>query len=224
MGPRLPFFGILSVNSPIEGLIEHYELIAKGTMILERALTCYLEEGPGLKFNELREEQAQAEEHADAIKRNMRNHLPRGLFMAVDKYLFLSYIGKQDNILDAGEESLNWLSMRPIDIPEKFRKDLVNLILEITKIVTLLDPALRNTVKLINGDEVDREHTKDIYRNVREQHRHISRRCHTLTAEIYNTDMNFKDIYQLIHFVEHLHDMSHNTEHCIDLLRAMIAK
>lgn len=224
MGPRFPFFGILSVNSPIEGLIEHYELIAKGTMLLERALTSYIKEGTGPHFNELQEELSQAEEHADAIKRNMRNHLPRGLFMAVDKPQFLSYLSKQDNILDAGQDSLDWLSMRELDIPERFQHDLIELILEITKIVTLLEPALRGTVDLINGDETDREQTKAMYRDVRQQHAYITRRCHSLTADIYNTEMNFKDIYQLIHFVERLQAMSHNTENCIDILRAMIAK
>ncbi len=224
MGPRFPFFGILSVNSPIEGLVEHYELIAKGTMLLEQALTVYLEEGTGRHFTEIQDILCQAEEHADSIKRNMRNHLPRGLFMAVDKPLFLSYLSKQDNILNAGQECLDWLSMRRIDTPEHFKKELVDLILEITKIVTLLEPALRGTVDLINGDETDREQTKSMYRDVRQQHAYIARRCHVLTAEIYNTDMNFKDIYQLIHFVERLKAMSHDTENCIDLLRAMIAK
>ena len=224
MSPRFPFFGILSVNSPIEGLIEHYELIAKGTMLLERALTSYIEEGTGPHFSELQEELTQAEEHADAIKRNMRNHLPRGLFMAVDKPQFLNYLSKQDNILDAGQESLDWLSMRNMVIPKEFRKGLVDLILEITKIVTLLEPALRSTVDLINGDDSDREQTKTLYRNVRQQHRHVSRRCHALIAEIYNTDMDFKDIYQLIHFVERMLWISHDTENCIDILRAMIAK
>jgi len=224
MGPRFPFFGILSVNSPIEGLIEHYELIAKGTMLLERALTSYIKDGTGPHFIELQDELCQAEEHADAIKRNMRNHLPRGLFMAVDKPQFLSYLSKQDNILDAGQDSLDWLSMRELDIDEHFQKELIDLILEITKIVTLLEPALRGTVDLINGDETDREQTKAMYRDVRQQHAHITRRCHALTADIYNTEMNFKDIYQLIHFVERLQAMSHNTENCIDILRAMIAK
>ena len=224
MGPRFPFFGILSVNSPIEGLIEHYELISKGTMMLEQALTCYLEEGPSPKFTELQEDVEQAEDHADAIERNLRNHLPRGLFMAVDKTLFLSYLGRQDNILDAGQESLDWLSMRKVDIPQHFRKGLIEFILEITKNVTLLEPALRSTVQLLDGDETDRDHTKLIYRNVRQQHRHVNSRSHALTAEIYNSDMDFKDIYQLIHFVERLHNMSHNTENCADILRAMIAK
>ena len=224
MNPRFPFFGILSVNSPIEGLIEHYELISKGTMMLEQALTCYLEEGPSTRFTELQDEVEQAEDHADAVERNLRNHLPRGLFLAVDKPLFLSYLSKQDNILDAGQESLVWLSMRKVDIPLAFRKGLIDFILEVTKTVTILEPALRATVELIDGDETDRETTKTIYRNVRQQHRHVTRRSHVFTSEIYNSEMDFKDIYQLIHVVERLHNMSRNAESCANILRAMIAK
>lgn len=224
MSPRLPFFGILSFNSPLEGLIEHYQPISQGTMLLEQALTCYLKEGPGPKFTDLQKEVEEAEDHADAIERNLRNHMPRGVFMAVDKTLFLSYLTKQDNILDAGQESLDWLSMRRVDIPDVFCQGLIDCILETTKTVTLLEPALKETVELLNGDETDRDQVKVIYRNVRQQHRSVRHRSHALTAEIYNSDMNFKDIYQLIHFVERLHNMSHNTENCSDILRAMIAK
>ena len=224
MSPRLPFFGILSVNSPLDGLLEHYETISSGTMLLKKALTSYIEEGVGPHFTALQEELSQAEEHADKIKRNIRNHLPRGLFMAVDKPSFLSYLSKQDNILDGGQDSLDWLSMRNMEIPQEFRKGLIELIQEITKIVALLEPALRATVDLIKGDETDRDNTKNLYRDVRQQNRLIARRCQALTAEIYNTDMDFKDIYQLIHFVERMGWISHETENCIDLLRSMIAK
>lgn len=224
MSPRFPFFGILSVTSPIEGLIEHYEFIAKGTIFLEQALTICINEGSELDFNKRQEELCRAKEQADAIKRNMRNHLPRGLFLAIDKPQFLAYLSKQDKILVNGQNSLDWLAMRKVDIPEHFRQEMIDLIFEIIRIINLLGPALRATVDFINGDEVDRVRTKSFYRDIRQQHAHNIERSHILTAKIYNTEMNFKDIYQLIHFVERLQCMSHNTEGCIDLLRSMIAK
>jgi hypothetical protein len=40
----------------------------------------------------------------------------------------------------------------------------------------------------------------------------------------FNSKMDFKDIYQLTHFIKQLHAMSHNAEGCSDMLRAMIAR
>ena len=41
---------------------------------------------------------------------------------------------------------------------------------------------------------------------------------------VYNSDMDFRDIYQLLHFFDCMHAMSHNAEGCADILRAMIAR
>ena len=147
-----------------------------------------------------------------------------GLFLAVDRTLFLSYISRQDTILDAAQQSLDWLSMRPVPIPEHFQGDLALVVRETQKTVTALGPALRMFIEFISGENYDRVEVKDACREVRNQHRHLSHLSHQVTTDVYNTDMDFKDIYQLIHFVERLYHMSHSTEGCANILRAMIAR
>ncbi len=63
--------------------------IIEGVSIIREALECYIS-GSGVcrEFKELTAEVDAIEEHADKIKRNIRNHLPRRLFMPVDKTLF----------------------------------------------------------------------------------------------------------------------------------------
>jgi predicted phosphate transport protein (TIGR00153 family) len=164
------------------------------------------------------------EEQADKIKRRIRNHLPRAFFMEVDKTIFLDFTSRQDNILDAAQESLSWLGMRQIRIPDAFHPALLAFKEEVNVTVGALKPALENTIRLVYGESALRPETKEKFRFVRSRHIKVSRLKADLVAGIYNSDMDFKDIYQLIKFVECLHAMSHNAEGCANSLRAMIAR
>lgn len=222
---RIPFFGLLAPKTHWEKLLAHYDKIIEGMKLIEDALECYIHQGgecPG--FQDLSEQVNLVEAEADKIKRNIRNHLPRGLFMAVDRVLFFNYTRSQDNILDDGQEALNWLVMRTIEIPENLQARLSELLAEVQQTVAYLKPALDSTIKLLQGDHYDRQATKDTCRVVRGQHELVVKLQAAVINEIYNSDMDFKDIFQLVRFCEKLHGMSHNAEGCVDLLRAMIAR
>jgi len=221
---RAPMFGMLTDNSPLDGLTEHYDKIYECTGYIQGALECYVSGTGCLDFREVTARVDELEDQADAIKRRIRNHLPRRLFMPVDKTLFLNYTNAQDNILDSAQEAMHWLAMRPLDIPEQFQKPLVDLISDVCFTTELLGPALTSTLGLIYHQHLDRPGTKERYCAVRHQRHKVFRDKIALTGAVYRADMEFKDIYQLVHFIERLADMSHNSEKCADILRAMVAR
>ncbi|MDR2892564.1 MAG: DUF47 family protein [Deltaproteobacteria bacterium] len=227
----VPFFGILARRSPLSGLLEHYELIAKGMLLIERSMGCFISQGGDLESVNSRGELAElieqvnfTEDHADKVKRNIRNHMPRGLFMPVDRVLFFTYTRQQDDILDAGQASLYWLSMRSLTIPEPFQAKLIEYIALVGTTIKLLRPALEVTIALLSGKIMDREEVKNHYRAIRNNHKEVNKMQSSLVPVIFNSSMDFKEIYQLTHFVEQLQRMSHSAEGCSDMLRAMIAK
>ena len=227
MALRIPFFGLISLRSPLLGLLEHYEQIALGMTLIEDSMECYISGGgnSGCKeFAALQSEVNEAEEKADTIKRYIRNHLPRSIVLPVDKHIFFSYTRQQDDILDAGQASLQWLAMRDVVVPEVFQRDLLYFLDAVSTCVKMLKPAIEETIAWVNDEGVDREAVKQRFRTVRQQHKKVTNMMHELNAKLYRSDMDFKDIYQLIHFVEKLHAMSHSVEGCADLLRVMLAK
>ncbi len=224
---RMPFFGLVSLKSPLAGLLEHYEQIAKGMVLIEESMECYISGGSGTackEFNALLAELNAVEEHADTIKRYIRNHLPRSIFLPVDKHVFFSYTRTQDEILNEGQDSLRWLAMRDVVVPEKFQRDLIFYLGDVSKTIKLLRPALEMTLAWVTDESVERDEVKEKYRNLRAQQKIVSNFKQDLTSKLYRSSLDFKDIYQLIHFVERLFRMSHNAEDCVDLLRVMIAK
>lgn len=221
---KFNFFGLLTQKSPMERLLEHYEKIHQSVDIINESLECYILGGQCTEFKKMQNNLDDLESQADKIIRYIRNHLPRSLFMPVDKVLFLNYTSAQDDILDSAQEALNWLSMRTVVIPEAFQKELIFLVDGVGDMVNLLGPALKDTIALVHLENLDREGTKEQYRKIRNKRHEISRFRDTLTGEIYCSEMEFKDIYQLIHFIERMYIMCYSTSKCVEILRAMIAR
>ena len=225
MFKRMPFFGMLSPKSPMQGLVEHYDQISQCLELIREALECYVS-GSGVcrEFEELRKEIDKIENQADKIKRRIRNHLPKSLFMPVEKTLFLNYTTQQDDVMDEAQDALRWLGMRRIQIPALYQKAFISLLEEVSEAATQLGPALKMTVGLVHGEHLDREGCKDKYRTVRLQREKVFKWKQQLISDIYNSDMEFKDIYQLIHFVDCLNTMAKSCEQGAGTLRAMIAR
>jgi predicted phosphate transport protein (TIGR00153 family) len=227
MALRIPFFGLISLRSPMLGLLEHYEQIAIAMELIEESMECYISGGgnAGCKeFSDLQREVNEAEEKADTIKRYIRNHLPRSIVLPMEKHIFFSYTRQQDDILDAGQASLQWLAMRDVVVPEAFQRDLLYFLDAVSTNVKMLRPAIEDVIAWVNDEGIERDDAKQRFRAVRGQHKQVTGMMHELNSKLYRSNMDFKDIYQLIHFVEKLHSMSHSVEGCVDLLRIMIAK
>lgn len=228
MAIRIPFFGMLK-TSPLSGILEHYEQIANGMKLIEESIQCYVSsetEGNVCKeFSSLEREVSAIEEHADTIKRYIRNHLPSRLFLPIEKHLFFSYTRMQDDILNHGQNALKWLALRPIEIPEVFQKELVEFLGAVATSVNNLLPALKITIGWIEGNPHERSEIKEHFKAVRLQHKKVTTMQHSLIKNILcDEELDFRTAYQLIHFVEELHKMSHDSEGCADLLRVMIAR
>lgn len=221
---RFNFFGLLTQKSPMERLLEHYDKIQQSVEIINESLECYIGGGQCVEFKTLQSSLNDLESQADKIIRYIRNHLPKSLYMPVDKVLFLSYTSAQDDILDNAQEALNWLSMRTMIIPEDFQKEMIYLVDDVGNMVYLLGPALKDTVSLVHLENLDRDGTKDQYRKIRDKRHEIFRAKNALIRKMYSSEIDFKDIYQLIHFTEKMYSMCHSCSKCVEILRSMIAR
>ena len=114
--------------------------------------------------------------------------------------------------------------MRNVVVPEEFHKDLIFYLSESLKTIELREPALEITVDWMTSETVTRETAKQNFWAVRKHHKGVTRMRQNIVPTIYRSDLDFKDIYQLIHCMDMLHNMSHSAMHCADLLRVMIAK
>ena len=64
------------------------------------------------------------EHEADLIKNDIRNTLPKSLFMPVDRAHFLEILSFQDRLADKAEDIAQLLTLRPLDKFDLFKADL----------------------------------------------------------------------------------------------------
>jgi uncharacterized protein len=68
------------------------------------------------------------EKAADAVKKDIRIHLPKGLFMPVDRRDLLEVLDMQDAIADTAQDIAGLLVTRTMSVPDDMRVDLRTLV------------------------------------------------------------------------------------------------
>ena len=71
------------------------------------------------------------EHQTDQLKNEIRDHLPKSLFLPVDRRDLLELIHMQDSIADSTQETAGILTLKKLQLPDTLKPDVLNLINEI---------------------------------------------------------------------------------------------
>jgi predicted phosphate transport protein (TIGR00153 family) len=213
------------ITSPFAGIQEHAEKVQECAWTFQQAIECYVSK-QCQTFDELRNEVVHLESQADAIKRRIRGHLPIGTLMPVSKFQLFSYLREQDGVLDAVEDTLDWISFRQEPgIPSVLEKDFFLLVDAVIEPIEELSKMVREARKYFQSyNEVQRVKVKDIIRNVRRQEHEADELEDALKAKLFNINLDAVSIYHLIRLVEIVGSVADHAENAGDMMRAMLAK
>ena len=109
-------------RSPFEPLKAHMDKIAECVHHLPKmyeSLTKNCEKD--VLF--LAETISQLEHQADLIKNDIRNHLPKSLFLPIDKSHLLELLSIQDSIADKAEDAAVLLTLKPVVMLDSFKTE-----------------------------------------------------------------------------------------------------
>ncbi|MGH7542017.1 MAG: TIGR00153 family protein [Gemmatimonadota bacterium] len=107
-------------KSPFGALLQHAERVSEAVALVRPLFDAYLAE----EWDEteaLYERISKLEHKADKAKNEIRSHLPRSLFLPVDRGDVLSYLKQQDAIADAAEDLGVMLTLRHSPLPEALK-------------------------------------------------------------------------------------------------------
>jgi uncharacterized protein len=76
------------------------------------------------KIEKLSADLSRMEHEADLTKNDIRNHLPKSLFLPIDRAHFLEILSVQDSIADKAEDIAVLLTLRPLENFRNFYSDL----------------------------------------------------------------------------------------------------
>ncbi|MBW1825401.1 MAG: TIGR00153 family protein [Deltaproteobacteria bacterium] len=221
---RLPFFSMF-MTSPFEGLQEHAEKVKECGWAFQQAIECHLSE-KCKTFEEFRQEVIRLESDADAIKRRIRGHLPKGTLMPVYNFLLFRYLREQDQVIDAVEDALDWISFRPEPgIPTELEKDFVNLADAVIEPIEQLGEMVSEARKYFkNYSEAQRVVIKNIIHTLRRKEHEADKLEDIVKQKVLNMDIDAVTVFHIVRLAEIIGSIADHAENAGDMMRAMVAR
>ena len=212
-------------TSPFGGLQEHAEKVKECAWSFQQAIECHLTK-QCQRFEEFRGEVIRLESEADAIKRRIRGHLPKGTRMPVEKFQLFRYLREQDSVLDAVEESLNWLSFRADPgIPSSLHKDFILLIDAIIDPIEEMSRMVTEAAAYFeNYTEKQRVVVKDMIRKLRQQEHEADQFEDAIKQKVLNMQIEPMTAFHMVRLAESIGSIADHAENAGDMMRAMMAR
>ncbi|MCK5419125.1 MAG: TIGR00153 family protein [Desulfobacterales bacterium] len=221
---RIPFISMF-ITSPFDGIQEHAEKVKECAWVFQRAIECIIEDRCE-DFEQFRKDIDKLESEADAIKRRIRGHIPKGTLLAVDKFQLFRYLREQDKVLDAVEEGLDWLSFRAsAGIPQALEKDFMILVEAVMDPIEQLSKMVTEARKYFsNFSDAQRIVVKEMIRALRQYEHEADKLEDAVKEKIFNTIDDAVAVFHLIRLTEIIGSIADHAENAGDMMRAMIAK
>jgi predicted phosphate transport protein (TIGR00153 family) len=110
-------FAKLFSRSPFVPLAAHIDRVADCVAKVPQVFDA-LRRGDQEAVEETARQISKLEHHADQVKDDIRNNLPRSLFLPVDRGNLLEILAIQDSLADAAEDIAVLLTFKPLRMPE----------------------------------------------------------------------------------------------------------
>ena len=155
---QLPFGRLLS-RSPFPGIQAHMGAARTCSEMLSNLFNA-LASGDEHRLRDVVKEISRSEGEADALKNELRDHLPRRLFLSVDRRDLLQLIGEVDRIADSAEDVAVLLSLRTYKFPSSLRDAVLQLVEQVLDTVEKAEATLAH-LELLSASGFSRRVTRD---------------------------------------------------------------
>jgi len=221
---RIPLVSMF-ITSPFDGLQEHAQKVKECAWVFQQAMECHVS-NRCKAFEELRQQINKLETEADAIKRRIRGHLPKGTLLPVDKFQLFRYLRQQDNVLDMVEETLNWLSYRSEPgVPKELEKDFLLLVDKVIDPIDELSQMVAEARKYFKHySDKQRAVVKNIIRTVRNQEHAADKLEDAIKQKAFNLKIDPITTFHMIRLAEIIGSIADHAENAGDMMQAMVAR
>jgi len=146
-------------RSPVKPLQHHMGIVLECARLVP-ALFEAVAKGDQEEVNSVKQRIFDTEADADKIKNELRNHLPKSLFMPVDRRDLLEVLQMQDSIADTAQDIAGLLVERPMELPDPLHDPLLNLTRRCIEAVELSHAIINELDELVESGFSGREATR----------------------------------------------------------------
>lgn len=220
------FVGLFA-RSPFGGLAEHAGRVHEAVQLLRPLFEAFIE-GRWDETQAVYERISKLEHKADVLKNEIRDHLPKSLFLPVDRGDLLRFLKEQDGIADRAEDVAVLLVMRNTITPPGMRQQVLDFVdyliatsaawLEAAQELTILQEAS------FTGPEVEKaiQRAKDIS----DMEWEADKRQAALSSLLFEheDEIGAVGVVMWMGVLRELGGVANHAENTADVLRLMLAK
>jgi len=206
-------------DSPFEGLDKHSHLIKEAIAEFKKGIKYYVEgefEEAKKSFNKV----SKIEHKADKIKIQIRENLPRFIFMPITREDFLTILKESDAILDYAEDVSVLLPMREEDIPEEVREDFKEFSEKVFEAVKQFEEMMKIFSKLLESSfsRKPREKAKELQIELSDREHEADRIERKISRELFNYDEDPLTAVHLLKVVDRMDSIADHAENVGDMI------
>jgi len=200
--------------------------VKKGISAWEKTVKYYIK-GDYKNFGKYLKQVDKFEQKADWVKGNIRSHLPKFIFLPVDKGDFLMLLKELDGILDSAKDVVILMDMRETKIPQELKPEFNELIKKSIVVLDTLENVM-GKLKVILESSFGGKPREDIKKIIHNIHR-LEHESDLIEKKISKHLFNIEDldpiaIVHLLKIVDRFGHIPDHAENAGDRIRAMLAK
>lgn len=210
-----PLSGLLR-GSPFKPIKEHMDVVFSCICQIPPLFDA-LYRKDDIQLSLFAEEIMALETQADRLKSHFRLHMPKSLFMSVDRKDLLELISEQDNIADTVEEIAQLLLYRDMTVPENLKELLDELLEGTMEIASEAKLMIKQTNDLVETGFGKREIAiiKEQIAGVRRSEHNIDNIIHRSRRTLFETEHSLDPVsvmfwYQMIGLIGDISDKAEN--------------
>lgn len=219
--------GMLFGKSPFGPLVEHTGIVKSCVELIipffEAAIV-----NDKTQLEAIAKKVFDLEDKADDIKNELRDHLPRSIFMPVDRNNLLEILGLQDTMADTAQDITIAFTLREMRIPEQIVDDLRKYIDSSVKVCFMAAEVVIELNELINtslvGPEADK--TLALVSEINLMERENDKLGLALTKKIFALESEFSpvEIFLWSKIIVKIGDMADRAQTMANKIRLDLAK
>ncbi len=214
-------------KSPFGPLVEHTRRVHSTVELISPLFEAFLAED-WERSRELYKQISKLEHKADLTKDEIRDTLPKSVFLPVDRQDMLRYLKEQDAIADAAEDVAFIVTMRHTPCPDALKPEVMHLVDQVIKTSELLLDAGLELQRLFESSFGGPEMVKvlDMVSEVNDQEWEADKVQGSLSRALleHEEELGAVSIILWMRIIEVLGQVANHAENTGDLLRMMLAR
>ncbi|MBS3816355.1 MAG: TIGR00153 family protein [Candidatus Thermoplasmatota archaeon] len=206
-------------DSPFDGLKKHSDLIKRAIKEFQRGVHFY-SECEFEKAEEKFERVSKLEHEADKIKVQIRENLPRFIFMPITRDDFLTLLKEADAILDYAEDVAVLLPMREEEIPESVTEDFKKFSKKVFESVKQFDEMMKIFSELLESSfsKKSKEKARELQVELSEREHEADKIEKSISKKLFNYDKEPLTAVHLLKVVDRMDSIADHAENVGDMI------